>query len=124
MPNVSLKGPFSSIRARNGSLVKNIKELEESNLRDISLIGQHVLLHVQTVIERQGEQLALGFSEMKKEFQSLEEGIESIHLENTARDEAAEDSDCINAFQTGINYVLQMDRNSTTMTGFAATTRP
>ncbi|WDK23563.1 hypothetical protein CGRA01v4_14855 [Colletotrichum graminicola] len=103
---------FSSIRARNGSLVKNIKELEESNLRDISLIGQHVLLHVQTVIERQGEQLALGFSEMKKEFQSLEEGIESIHLENTARDEAAEDSDCINAFQTGINYVLQMDRNS------------
>ncbi|KAK2006409.1 ankyrin repeat protein [Colletotrichum eremochloae] len=93
------------------SLVKDIKELEESNLRDISVIEQHVLLQVQNAIERQGQQLAVGFAEMKKRIQGLEEGIENIHLENTARDNAAEDSKCINAFQREINYMLQKDRN-------------
>ncbi|KAK2052386.1 ankyrin repeat protein [Colletotrichum caudatum] len=94
------------------SLVKDIKELEETNLRDISVIGQHVLLNVQTAIERQGQQLALGFADMQKGLQGLEEGIENIHRGNTTRGNAAEDSSCINAFHTGINYVLQKDRNS------------
>ncbi|KAK1982763.1 ankyrin repeat protein [Colletotrichum cereale] len=94
------------------SLVKNIKELEESNLRDISVIGQHVLLHVQNTIELQGQQLALGFVEMTRRLQGLQEGIENIQRESTARGDATEDSNCVNAFKTGINYILQKDKNS------------
>ncbi|WQF87982.1 Putative P-loop containing nucleoside triphosphate hydrolase, NWD NACHT-NTPase [Colletotrichum destructivum] len=93
-------------------LVKSIKELEDSNFRDINAIGQHVLLHVRTSIERQGQQMSMGFAKMTKGFQRLEKGIEVVHQKILARDDATEDSKCVNAFNIGISYELQKDRNS------------
>ncbi|KAF2996154.1 hypothetical protein E8E14_001165 [Neopestalotiopsis sp. 37M] len=111
-------------------LVKNIKELEESNLRDINVclsqslltietdrviakaIGQHVLQHVQYAIECQGQQIAVGFAEMTKNFEIVQAGIENLRLESNNHQGTTKTRDILNAFKPEIDYVWQKDRNN------------
>ncbi|CCF39766.1 ankyrin repeat protein [Colletotrichum higginsianum] len=94
------------------SLVKSIKDLEDSNFRDINAIGQHVLLHVRTTIEHQGQQMSVGFAEMTKKFRDLDEDIQGVRQKIIGREDAIDDLKCKDAFKVEINYVLQKDRNS------------
>ncbi|KAK6215441.1 ankyrin repeat protein [Colletotrichum tabaci] len=94
------------------SLVESIKDLEDSNFRDINAIGQHVLLHIRSAIEHQGQQMSVGFAEMTKKFRDLDEGIQGVHQKIIAREDVIDDSKCKDAFKVEINYVLQKDRNS------------
>ncbi|ETS81530.1 hypothetical protein PFICI_06532 [Pestalotiopsis fici W106-1] len=99
------------------SLVKSIQELEESNLKDINAIGQHVLHRVQGAIQRQERQIAVGFAEMAQNLQDIQAGIENIRLENSDRHNAAEVQNILNAFNTKIDYERQKDRNSACVPG-------
>ncbi|KAJ4291841.1 hypothetical protein N0V90_009737 [Kalmusia sp. IMI 367209] len=93
------------------SKVVEIKALEESNLKDINILGHHILLHVQSIIEQQDQQISVGFANMTKNLAGLEAGIKTIRAENKAHQDTSADKDIVNAFKIDTNYVLQKDRN-------------
>ncbi|KAF7541242.1 hypothetical protein G7054_g684 [Neopestalotiopsis clavispora] len=94
------------------SLVKNIQELEKSNLRDIQAIGHHVMIHVQSTVERQGEQIAMGFSEMAKSINVIQDNIESLRRENYDRQGRTETVNILDVFSKDTGYDRQKDRNN------------